>query len=158
MAKQKIAPDENVGKNIAALMAVSTSLNSQPALAARTGVAQSTIGRILRNEVNASADTIHKIGQAFDTDVAALFMEHDRFMQLLQQSERPPRVDRSDRQPVKPGIREMVEGLAVLARPQRPTLRKTLSSLLVDLIDHPDDAALIEQTITDIEKFFGPES
>lgn len=153
MAKQKIAPNENVGKNIAALMAASSTLKSQPSLALRTGVAQTTIGRILRNEVSASADTIHKIAQAFDTDVAALFMEHSQFMRLLAQGSRK---GQAAPEPARSGVRELVEGVATLARPHRPTLRKTLSNLLVELVEHPDDPDVIEQTITDIERFFGP--
>ena len=41
---------------------------------------------------------------------------------------------------------------------QRPVLRpwSALGNLLVDLVEHPDDPDVIEQTITDIERFFGP--
>lgn len=54
----------------------------------------------------------------------------------------------------EPSVRALVEYLAEIASKQRPTLRKNLGNLLVDLVDHPDDTALIEQTIADIERFF----
>lgn len=50
--------------------------------------------------------------------------------------------------------RALVEGLAALARPQRPTLRKNLANLLTEVVEHPDDDAMVEQTIADIERFF----
>lgn len=53
-----------------------------------------------------------------------------------------------------PSVRMLVEHLAEIAAQQRPTLRKNLANLLVDLIEHPEDTALIEQTIADIERFF----
>ena len=52
-------------------------------------------------------------------------------------------------------IRSVVEHLAKLAVAQRPTLRKNLGNLLVELVENPEDETLIEQTITDIERFFG---
>lgn len=55
-----------------------------------------------------------------------------------------------------PSVRMLVEHLAEIAAQQRPTLRKNLANLLVDLIEHPEDTALIEQTIADIERFFIP--
>lgn len=56
--------------------------------------------------------------------------------------------------PSEPCTRTLVEYLAGIAVQQRPTLRKNLGNLLVDLVDHPEDTALIEQTIADIERFF----
>jgi transcriptional regulator with XRE-family HTH domain len=55
-----------------------------------------------------------------------------------------------------PSVRMLVEYLAEVAAQQRPTLRKNLANLLVDLVEHPDDTVLIEQTIADIERFFPP--
>lgn len=54
----------------------------------------------------------------------------------------------------EPSVRALVEYLAEIAAQQRPTLRKNLANLLVDLVEHPEDAALIEQTIADIVRFF----
>jgi hypothetical protein len=56
----------------------------------------------------------------------------------------------------EPSASSLVRQMVAIAAPLRPTLRKNLANLLVDLIEHPDDAALIEQTITDIELFFKP--
>lgn len=58
----------------------------------------------------------------------------------------------------EPSVRALVEYLAEIAAQQRPTLRKNLGNLLVDLVEHPEDTALIEQTIADIERFFAPPS
>ena len=52
--------------------------------------------------------------------------------------------------------RAVIESLAAIAATQRPTLRKNLANLLVELIEHPEDAALVEQTIADVERFFTP--
>jgi len=53
-----------------------------------------------------------------------------------------------------PSVRALVEQLAAIARKQRPTMRKNLANLLVDVATQPDDAELIEQTILDIERLF----
>lgn len=53
-----------------------------------------------------------------------------------------------------PSIREVVERLAAVAAKQRPTMRKNLANLLVDVATQPEDAALIEQTVQDIERLF----
>ncbi|ATA55190.1 hypothetical protein CKY39_19710 [Variovorax boronicumulans] len=58
----------------------------------------------------------------------------------------------------EPSVRALVEYLAEIAAQQRPTLRKNLANLLVDLVEHPEDTALIEQTVADIERFFTPPS
>ena len=52
--------------------------------------------------------------------------------------------------------RAPVEFIARVTAQQRPTLRKNLGNLLADLVEHPDDPALIEQTVADIERFFKP--
>ena len=54
--------------------------------------------------------------------------------------------------------RILVIQLATLAARQRPTLRKNLGNLLVELVENPEDESLLEQTIADIERFFGPSS
>jgi len=41
-------------------------------------------------------------------------------------------------------------------RAARSTPFASLEGLLVDLVEHPDDAALIEQIITVSERFFRP--
>jgi transcriptional regulator with XRE-family HTH domain len=57
-------------------------------------------------------------------------------------------------EPTEPCARTLVEYLAGIAAKQRPTLRKNLANLLVDLVEHPEDTALIAQTIADIKRFF----
>lgn len=54
-----------------------------------------------------------------------------------------------------PSGRVLVEQLVALAKPHRPTLRKNLAALLAELLDRPDDPELVEQTIRDIERFYG---
>jgi len=49
--------------------------------------------------------------------------------------------------------RTLVEQLVAFAAPLRPILRKNLVNLLVDVVEHPEDSALLELTITDIERF-----
>jgi transcriptional regulator with XRE-family HTH domain len=83
MAKTRVAPDPNVGRNIAALMAANELLSSQPALARKTGVAQSTIGRILRAEVNASGENLRKIADAFRVSVDVLYLSKDDFGRFM---------------------------------------------------------------------------
>lgn len=51
-------------------------------------------------------------------------------------------------------MRGAVEFLAAFAARQRPTLRKNLGNLLVELVEHPDGPIVVEQTIADIERFF----
>ena len=51
-------------------------------------------------------------------------------------------------------VRSMIGQLVAIALPQRPTLRKNLANLLVELVEHPEDSALAEQTISDIERFY----
>lgn len=49
--------------------------------------------------------------------------------------------------------RTLVEQLGAFAAPLRPTLRKNLANLLVEVIEQPADAALLEQAIADLERF-----
>jgi phage repressor protein C with HTH and peptisase S24 domain len=83
MAKTKVAPDPNVGKNIAALMDSVPELGSQSLLAAKAGLAQSTIGRILRGEVDPTAGNLRKIANAFGVWAETLYWSHDRFKAVL---------------------------------------------------------------------------
>lgn len=79
MAKQKIAPNPNVAINLKFLMSERPELGSQPLLAARSGVGQTTIGRILRGEVNATSENLKKICDAFDCEVNFIYWAPDRF-------------------------------------------------------------------------------
>lgn len=54
-----------IAENLRALMSASRSLTSQAQVAQKSGVAQSTIGRILREEVDARSDNLDAIGRSF---------------------------------------------------------------------------------------------
>ncbi|GMV45124.1 MAG: hypothetical protein AMXMBFR66_05220 [Pseudomonadota bacterium] len=99
-----------MGKNIAALMDAHVTLGSQPALAKRTGVAQSTIGRILRGETNASGENLRKIAEAFGVDVGTLYHSPERFQEALRagQLKRLPSLEvELDENPAYPAIRRV---------------------------------------------------
>ncbi|KKJ05878.1 repressor [Burkholderia gladioli] len=53
-------------------------LGTQVKLALRTGIGQTTIGRIRRGEVNATADNLKRIAEAFAVPVSYLYGEADR--------------------------------------------------------------------------------
>jgi transcriptional regulator with XRE-family HTH domain len=80
MARQPSQPDPNIGKNIQSLMALSTELHSQPLLAKKSGVSQSTIGRIIRGEVSPSADNLKRIADALGVEVAFFYGNFDRLI------------------------------------------------------------------------------
>lgn len=110
MAKTRVAPDPNVGRNIATLMDAHIALGSQPALAKRTGVAQSTIGRILRGETNASGENLRKIADAFGVDVGTLYYGQEHFLEAMRSGRlvRPqPEEVRIEENPDFPAIRRV---------------------------------------------------
>lgn len=86
MAKTKVAPDPNVGQNLALLISVHPELNSQPLLAKKSQVGQTTIGRIVRGEVDPQASNLRKICAAFNIDVGALFWHPEKFKAALDDS------------------------------------------------------------------------
>jgi SOS-response transcriptional repressor LexA len=57
---------------VAKVMASSKDLKTQTALAKKSGVAQSTIGRILRGEVNPQSGNLERIAKAFSMSLARL--------------------------------------------------------------------------------------
>jgi transcriptional regulator with XRE-family HTH domain len=57
--------NEIVTANIKRLMEKTPNLDNQSKLARKSGVAQATIGRILRKEVSANIDTLDLLAQAF---------------------------------------------------------------------------------------------
>lgn len=73
----KELPKDIVGKRLTALMERSPALGTQQKLASRTGIGQTTIGRIRRGEVNATADNIKRIADAFGVAVSYLYGETD---------------------------------------------------------------------------------
>lgn len=89
MAKTKVAPNANIGPNIAALMQHKPELGSQPLLAVKTGIGQTTIGRIVRSEVNTGAEKLQKIAAVFGISVDALYIDQRRFLDALMKGELP---------------------------------------------------------------------
>jgi transcriptional regulator with XRE-family HTH domain len=77
MARQPSRPNPIIGKTIQYLMTSQAGLHSQPLLAKKSGVSQSTIGRIIRGEVNPSADNIKRIADALGVDVTSLYVDLD---------------------------------------------------------------------------------
>jgi len=57
---------------VAKVMASSKDLKTQTALAKKSGVAQSTIGRILRREVNPRSESLERVAEAFSMSLAQL--------------------------------------------------------------------------------------
>jgi transcriptional regulator with XRE-family HTH domain len=88
MPKQRTAPNPNVGANILYLMSIREDLNSQPKLAARAGVGQTTCGRIIRGEVAPQADNLKKIADAFDCEVSFLYKNPDKFKEMASSGRR----------------------------------------------------------------------
>lgn len=96
MAKQRIAPNPNVGRNIAALMERKPELGSQPLLAKRTGIAQSTVGRILRGESNATSHNLKAIAEAFGIEVDLLYADPQGFLTIIEMKKPGDRPSRGD--------------------------------------------------------------
>lgn len=68
-------PRSRIAENLATAMAACPGLNSQAALARRSGVAQTTIGRILRNENDPGTEVVRKLARALKVPVAVLLAE-----------------------------------------------------------------------------------
>jgi transcriptional regulator with XRE-family HTH domain len=124
---------------------------NQAELAAQVGVSQSTIGNIESGQRKRPRELL-SIAKALG--VSAEWLETGKGGKSGSAPERPPLKLVVTDEPQS--VRAAVELLARVAAQQRPTLRKNLGNLLLDLVEHPEDAALIEQTITDIERFFKP--
>lgn len=70
---KKENPKEVVGRKLTELMEAFPDMGTQQKLAQRTGIGQTTIGRIRRGEVNATADNIKRIADAFGVPVSFLY-------------------------------------------------------------------------------------
>lgn len=75
VAKQRHAPNPARGRVLAKAMAASRDCRTQSDLAKRAGVAQSTIGRILRGDVNPQTATLERIAKELGIPVAMLLDE-----------------------------------------------------------------------------------
>jgi SOS-response transcriptional repressor LexA len=72
VAKRKHTPKPGWSRAIAGLMASSRYLKTQTALARKSGVAQSTIGRILRGEVNPQSENLERLATSFGMSYSTL--------------------------------------------------------------------------------------
>lgn len=117
---------------------------SQTHLAAEAGVSQSAIGNIesgLRQrprDLVALARAVGVLPEWLETGTG----------------QRTVTSDVAHTQGAGAPARQLVEQLVAIALPHRATLRKNLASLLVDLLENPEDDKLVEQTISDIERFY----
>jgi len=75
VAKRRHAPNPARGRLLAQAMAASSDCKTQSDLERRSGVAQSTIGRILRGEVNPQTATLERIANALGVPVGMLLDE-----------------------------------------------------------------------------------
>lgn len=120
---------------------------SQAHLAAEAGISQSTIGNIesgFRQRPRELVSIAQALGVSPEWLETGKTPTPNRLLELV----------RKDPAPDMASVRGAVEFLAAVAAQQRPTLRKNLGNLLVELIEHPDDPAVVEQTIRDIERFY----
>ena len=96
VAKRKHTPRPGWSRAIASLMASSWHLRTQTALAERSGVAQSTIGRILRGKVNPQSENLERLAKSFGMSYSTLaaFAEGDELgsAENLQPAGKTPRV------------------------------------------------------------------
>jgi SOS-response transcriptional repressor LexA len=71
----KMSASARLARNLDELMKSRPDLSSQVKLASKTGIGQSTISRIRRGEVNATADNVARIAAAFGVTVGELYGE-----------------------------------------------------------------------------------
>ena len=69
---------EIIAGNLRALMASTPAINNQSKLSKKSGVAQATIGRILRMETSPSSETLDLLADACKVDVQAFFVPFDQ--------------------------------------------------------------------------------
>ena len=72
VVKRKHVSKVDWARAVATAMASRRDLKTQAALAKKSGVAQSTIGRILRGEVNPQSGNLEQIARAFSMSIAGL--------------------------------------------------------------------------------------
>jgi SOS-response transcriptional repressor LexA len=76
MAKQRISTTSPIGDNLARLMEQHPHIKTQTALAAASGIAQSTIGRVLRKESVPGAEIVQRMADALGVLVQDIYGEH----------------------------------------------------------------------------------
>ncbi|WP_321814603.1 XRE family transcriptional regulator [Paraburkholderia sp. J69-2] len=98
----KEQPKTIVGKQLSSLMESVPSLGTQQKLAAKTGIGQTTIGRIRRGEVNATLDNLKRIAEAFNVPVSYLYGETD--VHGLTPEERAVVLSRTEKEILEPNV------------------------------------------------------
>lgn len=100
------APDENSkvdwSRAITTLMAASSDLKTQQALARKAGMAQSTIGRILRECVDPQSENLVRIARAFGLSLAELATVAQEGKPATEQTDISNLVERSTRVALTP--------------------------------------------------------
>lgn len=101
MVKPKSTANLDFGKNLQLLMDLTPELSSQMQVAKRTGVSQSTVGRIMRGEVNPSVDAMMSIAKEFGVDLYELHLPHETFAAFAK-SERQVGLKKTGNSPFDP--------------------------------------------------------
>jgi transcriptional regulator with XRE-family HTH domain len=65
MASKLLSARENLSANLRVLMQATPDLDSQPKIAKRSGVSQSTVGRLIRGDVRCKLDSLDGVARAF---------------------------------------------------------------------------------------------
>jgi transcriptional regulator with XRE-family HTH domain len=91
--KTRFTPRAVLARNLKAVMGTKKGPTSQLALAKASGVAQATIGRILREETGASIETVADLAKAYDLEawqlmVAGMDPTNPPVLQPVSKSER----------------------------------------------------------------------
>ena len=74
MPNKRLTAREILSENLRALMAVRPDLDSQPKIAARAGIKQSSVGRIIRGEVECKIDSVDGLARAFGLETWQLLL------------------------------------------------------------------------------------
>jgi transcriptional regulator with XRE-family HTH domain len=75
MAKQRISTTSPIGDNVARLMEQHPHIKTQAALAAAAGIAQTTVGRVLRKESVPGADVVQRMADALGAKIQDIYGE-----------------------------------------------------------------------------------
>lgn len=79
MAKRTESPSACLAENLGYLKGVTPHLDTQVKIAQATGIGQSTVGRILRGEVNTSSGYLQRVADAFGVRLDALTLPPAEF-------------------------------------------------------------------------------
>lgn len=100
VVKRRRASRVDWARAVTKIMASNKDLRTQTALAKKSGVAQSTIGRILRGEVDPQSGNLERIAKTFNISLAMLAEMGQEGEPLAEASDDLKSVERSERVPV----------------------------------------------------------